>query len=51
MKMLKFVDGYYIEMTPEEVSALKKESIAVEPTVEERLAALESAMLEQLLGE
>lgn len=48
--MLKFVDGTYIEMTPEEVAALKEQEQHVQPTTEERLAALEAAMLEQILG-
>ena len=45
--MLKCVDGKYIEMTPEEIAALQED--VAEPTTEERLAALEAAMLEQIL--
>lgn len=45
--MLKCVDGKYIEMTPEEIATLQED--VVEPTTEERLAALEAAMLEQIL--
>ena len=48
--MKKCVNGISIELTPEEIAALKEEEMAVEPTIEERLAALEAAMLEQLLG-
>lgn len=50
--MKKYVDGEYLEMTPEEVAELEAvaaEMPAPEPTAEERLAALEEAMLE-LLG-
>ena len=41
--MMKFVDGVFVEMTSEEIAALKEESEA-EPTVEERLAALEGQL-------
>lgn len=50
--MKKYVDGEYLEMTPEEIAeleAMAAEQPAPEPTAEERLAALEEAMLE-LLG-
>ena len=50
--MKKYVNGKYIEMTPEEVAeyeALAQEVPMPEPTAEERLEALESAMLE-LIG-
>lgn len=50
--MKKYVDGKYIEMTPEEIAeleAMAAEQPVPEPTAEERLAALEEAMLE-LLG-
>ncbi len=50
--MKKYVDGEYIEMTPEEIAeleAMAAEMPVPEPTAEERLAALEEAMLE-LLG-
>lgn len=50
--MKKYVDGEYIEMTPEEIAeleAMAAEQPVSEPTAEERLAALEEAMLE-LLG-
>lgn len=50
--MKKYVDGEYLEMTPEEVAELEAvaaEMPAPEPTAEERLEALEEAMLE-LLG-
>lgn len=50
--MLIWVDGTTREMTPEEIAeleAMAAEQPAPEPTAEERLAALEEAMLE-LLG-
>lgn len=50
--MKKCINGEYIEMTPEEIAefeAMVAEQPAPEPTAEERLAALEDAMLE-LLG-
>ena len=50
--MKKCINGEYIEMTPEEVAGLEAmaaEQPVPEPTAEERLAALEEAMLE-LLG-
>lgn len=50
--MKKYVDGEYIEMTPEEITeleAMAAEQPVPEPAAEERLAALEDAMLE-LLG-
>lgn len=50
--MKKCINGEYIEMTPEEIAeleALAAEQPASEPTEEERIAALEEAMLE-LLG-
>lgn len=42
--MKKYVNGQYIEMTPEEIAELEKlaaEIPASEPTPEERMAALE----------
>lgn len=50
--MKKCINGEYIEMTPEEIAefeAMVAEQPAPEPTAEERLEALEEAMLE-LLG-
>lgn len=50
--MKKHVNGEYIDMTPEEIAAyeaLASELPSPEPTPEERIGALESAMLE-LLG-
>ncbi len=50
--MKKYVNGEYIEMTLEEIAkleAMAAEMPVPEPTAEERLAALEEAMLE-LLG-
>ncbi len=42
--MKKYVNGEYIDMTPEEIAELEKlaaEAPAPEPTPEERIAALE----------
>ena len=40
----------YEEMTQEEIDALPNEEVVVEPTLEERLEAMENAMLEMILG-
>ena len=42
----KWVEG----LTPEEIAARQVEAPTPEPTQEERLAALEAAMLEMILG-
>ena len=45
--MKKYVNGQYIEMTPEEIAELEKlaaEIPASEPTPEERIAALETEL-------
>ena len=48
--MRKYVDGEYIEMTAEEIASLPKdEVIVVEPTVIERLEAIEAVLLEGVL--
>nr|DAQ00861.1 MAG TPA: hypothetical protein [Caudoviricetes sp.] len=50
--MKKCINGEYIEMTPEEIAefkAMAAEQPVPEPTAEERLVALEEAVLE-LLG-
>ena len=50
--MKKYVNGEYIELTPEEIAeleALAASEPAAEPTAEERLVALEEAMLELLV--
>ena len=48
--MKKYVDGEYIEMTPEEMEELKAtDNINIEPTVEERLEAIEALLLEGVL--
>lgn len=50
--MKKYINGLYVEMTPEEIAeyeALAQDAPMPEPTAEERLEALESAMLE-LMG-
>lgn len=49
--MKKYINGKYIEMTPEEIAeyeAIAQEAPMPEPTAEERLEALESAMLEMM---
>jgi hypothetical protein len=49
--MKKYVDGKYVEMTAEEIEQLaSKAGTKPAPSVEERLEALEYAMLEQILG-
>ena len=48
--MKKYVIGEYIEMTAEEIANLPKvDMIAVEPTVIERIEAIEAAILEGVL--
>lgn len=49
--MKKYVDGEYIEMTAEEIAEMEKmnELVTVEPTVLERLEAIEAAILEGVL--
>lgn len=49
--MKKYVDGEYIEMTAEEIAEMDKmnELVVVEPTVLERLEAIEAAILEGVL--
>jgi hypothetical protein len=48
--MKKYVNGEYIEMTAEEIASLPKdEVVAVEPTLIERLEAIEAAILEGVL--
>lgn len=49
--MKKYINGKYIEMTPEEIAeyeALAQEAPMPEPTIEERIDAMESAVLEML---
>ena len=49
--MKKYVNGEYIEMTAEELEELKAtDNIVVEPTVIERLEAIEAAILEGVLS-
>lgn len=49
--MKKYEDGRYVDMTQEEIeSVMQGFSPDETPTTEERLAALEAAMLEQILG-
>lgn len=48
--MLKYVDGKYIKMTAEETASLPKdEVVVVEPTIIERLEAIEAVLLEGVL--
>ena len=48
--MKKYVDGKYIEMTEEEIKNLPEEDVViVEPTILERIEAIESAILEGVL--
>lgn len=49
--MKKYINGQYIKMTPEEIAAheaLAQEAPIPEPTAEERLEAIEAAVLEML---
>ena len=48
--MKKYVNGEYIEMTAEEMEEMKAEPIATEPTVIERLEAIEALLLEGVLA-
>ena len=48
-----YENGIYRDMTAEEIAeleALAAEAPAPEPTAEDRLAALEAAMLEMIMG-
>lgn len=50
--MKKYINGQYIDMTPEEIDELQSladNQPTPEPTAEERLEAIESALLE-LMG-
>lgn len=50
--MKKYVDGKYIEMTAEEIANLPKEDvIVVEPTILERIEAIEAVLLEGVLSD
>lgn len=55
--MKKWVNGQIVEMTPEEIAEAKaakeeyeKQLASQPPTYEERLSALESALLEMITG-
>lgn len=55
--MKKWVNGKIIEMTPEEIAEAKaaqeeyeKQLASLPPTYEDRLSALESALLEMITG-
>ena len=48
--MKKYVNGQYIEMTAEEIEDMKAtDNVVVEPTVLERLEAIEAVLLEGVL--
>lgn len=48
--MNKYVNGEYIEMTAEEIEAMKAtDNVVVEPTFLERLEAVEAVLLEGVL--
>lgn len=48
--MKKYVDGEYIEMTDEEAASLPTDAVVAEPTILERLEAVEAAILEGVLS-
>lgn len=48
--MKKYENGQFIEMTEEEIQKFNMVDEFIEPTFEERLEALEAALLEQILG-
>ena len=51
--MKKYLNGKLVEMTAEEIAELERleqELPPPEPTTDERLAALEAAMLEMIMG-
>ena len=49
--MKKYVDGKYVEMTEEEIEALKDlaQEETIEPTILERIEAIEAVLLEGVL--
>lgn len=49
-KVIPIMGTVYEEMTQEEIDSLKQEEVEIEPTLEERLEAMESAMLEMVMG-
>ena len=48
--MKKYENGEYIEMTDEELQNMENDIINAEPTLLERLEALEAAVLEEVLS-
>ena len=49
--MKKYVNGKYLEMTDEEIANLPKDDVVVvEPTVIERIEAIEALLLEGVLA-
>ena len=51
--MRQWIDGKYVDMTDEEIAALEmppEDITSAQPSAEERLAALEAAMLELICG-
>ena len=52
--MRQWVDGKYVDMTAEEIAALEmppEDVPAAQPSAEQRLQALEMAMLDLIMGE
>ena len=49
-KVIPVMGTVYEEMTQEEIASLPQEEVYHEPTAEERLEALEGALLEMILG-
>ena len=53
LTMKKWVNGQIVEMTAEEIAAMEEAEAnqpVSEPTTEDRLSALESALLEMITG-
>ena len=49
-KVVPIMGTVYEEMTQEDIDSLKQEEVVAEPTYEERLEAMENAVLEMILG-
>ena len=48
--MKKYINGEYIELTAEEIEEMKAEAIDTEPSLLERLEAIEAVLLEGVLN-
>ena len=48
--MKKYINGEYIELSPEELEEMKTEAIVAEPSLLERLEAIEAVLLEGVLN-